>query len=106
MYMVSTWLVHVHVCVCACVYVCVCVCVCVCVSVYVSVCNHSHLPSLHPGQSVDLSSEETSIHIVGALMKDLLRSVPGGILLSSRYTEFVATNDIKDVDTRVHHIQK
>ena len=55
---------------------------------------------------MDLSSEETSIHTVAALLKDLLRNVPGGILLSSRYTEFVATNDFKDVDTRVQHIQR
>ena len=55
---------------------------------------------------MDLSSEETSIHTVAALLKDLLRNVPGGILLSSRYTEFVATNDFKDVDARVQHIQR
>ena len=63
-------------------------------------------PSLPPGQSVDISSSEISVHTVAALLKDILRSVPGGILLSSRYTEFVATNDIKDVGHRVHNIQK
>ena len=101
-------------CVCACMHACthvsVCVCVCVCVCVFCACCVHiihCYLcRPLPPGQTVDITSDETSIHVVGALLKDLLRSVPGGILSSSRYTEFVATNDIKDVDTRVHHIQK
>ena len=44
--------------------------------------------------------------MLGALLKDFLRSVPGGILMSSRYTEFVATNDIADVNARVQHIQR
>ena len=55
-------------------------------------------------ERVDLTN--VSIHVIGALLKDLLRSVPGGILMSTRYTEFVATNDIKDVSTRVIHLQK
>ena len=49
---------------------------------------------------------DCSIHEIGALLKNLLRNIPGGILLSSRYTEFVATNDFKDVQTRVQQIQK
>lgn len=49
---------------------------------------------------------ECSIHEVGALLKNMLRHVPGGILLSSRYTEIVATNDVKDIQTRVQQIQK
>lgn len=49
---------------------------------------------------------ECSIHEVGDLLKNLLRNVPGGILLSSRYTEFVATNDFKDIQYRVQQIQK
>lgn len=49
---------------------------------------------------------DCTIHEVGALLKNMLRNVPGGILLSSRYTEFVATNDLKDVQTRVQYIQK
>lgn len=56
------------------------------------------------GAPVDLSDE--SIHVLGALLKDFLRSVPGGILMSSRYTEFVATNDITDIHARVQHIQR
>ena len=68
--------------------------------------SNGSIYSLIPGQSVDISSNETSIHTVAALLKDMLRSVPGGILLSSRYTEFVATNDIKDVGIRAHNIQK
>lgn len=63
----------------------------------------SHLASL-PGAHVKLY--ELSIHEVGSLLKNLLRNVPGGILLSSRYTEFVATNDFKDVPTRVQQIHK
>lgn len=55
-------------------------------------------------ERVDLTN--VSIHVIGALLKELLRSVPGGILMSSRYTEFVATNDIKDVATRVLHLKK
>ena len=57
-----------------------------------------------PGAAVDLTNE--GIHVLGALLKDFLRSVPGGILMSSRYTEFVATNDVSDISTRVQHIQK
>ena len=49
---------------------------------------------------------ECSIHEVGDMLKNLLRNIPGGILPSSRYTEFVATNDFKDTLTRVQQIQK
>ena len=59
-----------------------------------------------PGQRVDLSSGEVGVHVVGALLKDLLRSVPGGILQSSRYTEFVATNDQSNVEARVVQIKR
>lgn len=55
---------------------------------------------------VDVKLFDCTIHEVGALLKNLLRNVPGGILLSTRYTEFVATNDCKDVQTRVQQIQK
>ncbi len=55
-------------------------------------------------ERVDLTN--VSIHVIGALLKELLRSVPGGVLMSSRYTEFVATNDIKDVSTRVMHLKR
>ncbi|XP_064404393.1 uncharacterized protein LOC135349721 isoform X2 [Halichondria panicea] len=60
--------------------------------------------ALDNGERVDLTN--VSIHVIGALLKELLRSVPGGVLMSTRYTEFVATNDVKDVTTRVHHLKK
>ena len=55
---------------------------------------------------VRLKLAECTIDEVGALLKNLLRSVPGGILLSILYTEFVATNDFKDIPTRVQQIHK
>ena len=39
-------------------------------------------------------------------LQEVLRNVPGCVLMSSRYTEFVATNDIKDIPTRVLHVQR
>ena len=39
-------------------------------------------------------------------LQELLRNVPGSVLMSSRYTELIATNDIKDIPTRVLHIQR
>ena len=86
---------------------------------------HSLCHLLSVGEAVDLS--DVSIHTIAALLKvsdtklwrqivllpvlcadlqELLRNVPGGILQSSRYTEFVATNDTKDVPTRIQQIQK
>ena len=59
-----------------------------------------------PGQRVDLSSGEVGVHVVGALLKDLLRSVPGGILQSNRYTEFVATNDQSNMKARVVQVKR
>ena len=46
-----------------------------------------------------------SMHLVDS-MQELLRNVPGCVLVSSRYTELVATNDIKDIPTRVLHVQR
>ena len=34
-----------------------------------------------------------------------MRNVPGGILSSERYTEFVATNDINDIPTRIARLK-
>ena len=62
--------------------------------------THTHITGSH------LNLYDCTIHEVGALLKNLLRNVPGGILLSSRYTEFVATNDFKDIQTRVQQIHK
>lgn len=58
------------------------------------------------GAGVDVKLYDCTVHEVGALLKNLLRNVPGGIFLSTRYTEFVATNDFKDVQSRVQQIQK
>ncbi len=55
---------------------------------------------------VEVKMYDCTIHEVGALLKTLLRNVPGGILQSSRYTEFVATNDCEDRETRIQQIQK
>ncbi|XP_019851263.1 PREDICTED: uncharacterized protein LOC109581524 [Amphimedon queenslandica] len=55
-------------------------------------------------KSVDIADE--GIHVISSLLKELLRNVPGGILPSSRYTEFVATNDIADETTRIQQIRK
>ena len=76
--------------------------------------------SLCVGVSVDIS--EVHIHVLGALLKvlcilkysgsficdsqDLLCNVPGGVLSCTRYTEFVASNDIPDPNTRAQHIKK
>lgn len=54
---------------------------------------------------IQVDFSEVSIHVVGALLKELLRNVPGGILPSARYTEFVATNDIPDLETRIKKIR-
>ena len=56
------------------------------------------------GLPVDIS--EVPIHVLGALLKDLLRNVPGGALSCTRYTEFVASNDISEPNTRAQHIKK
>lgn len=55
---------------------------------------------------VNVKLYDCTIDEVGALLKNLLRSVPGGILHSILYTEFVATNDFKDMQTRVQQIQR
>jgi hypothetical protein len=53
---------------------------------------------------VDLSEE--GIHVISSLLKDLVRNVPKGVLPSMYYTEFVATNDIEDVNARIQQIRK
>ena len=68
--------------------------------------NHSLYVYLHYITEEHVNLTDESIHVLGALLKDFLRSVPGGILMSSRYTEFVATNDISDTSMRVQHIQR
>lgn len=74
-------------------------------------------------EPVDLT--DVSLHVIGAILKvwyywlmccgrvfiynvvfqDLLRNVPGGVIPSARYTEFVATNDIHEYDLRIQKIR-
>ena len=54
-------------------------------------------------EPVDLS--DVSLHVTGAILKDLLRNVPGGVIPSARYTEFVATNDIHEYELRIQKIR-
>lgn len=56
------------------------------------------------GQQVDLDAAAT--HVVAALFKEFLRSIPGGLLPSSRYTVLVASNDCKDINDRALLITK
>jgi len=56
------------------------------------------------GQQVDLDAVAT--HVVGALFKEFLRSIPGGLLPSSRYTVLVASNDCKDINDRALLVTK
>ena len=43
--------------------------------------------------------------IYNVVFQDLLRNVPGGVIPSARYTEFVATNDIREYDLRIQKIR-
>ena len=56
------------------------------------------------GDTIDW--EECRVVVVGNLFKRFLRSIPGCLLPSSKYTEFAATNDIKEQDERVERIKK
>ena len=56
------------------------------------------------GDTVDW--EECRVVVVGNLFKRFLRSIPGCLLPSSKYTEFAATNDIKEQLERVERIKK
>ncbi|KAI6656693.1 hypothetical protein LOD99_15998 [Oopsacas minuta] len=56
------------------------------------------------GDSIDL--KECRVIVVANLFKRFLRSIPGCLLPSTKYTEFAATNDIKIESERVDRIKK
>ena len=59
---------------------------------------------VNAGGTVDW--EECRVVVVGNLFKRFLRSIPGCLLPSSKYTEFAATNDIKEEEERVERIKR
>ena len=71
---------------------------------YMYMCAYNIVMFSFVGQQIDLDTVAT--HVVGALFKEFLRSIPGGLLPSSRYTVLVASNDCKDIDDRALLITK
>ncbi|XP_064603445.1 uncharacterized protein LOC135468899 isoform X2 [Liolophura sinensis] len=54
----------------------------------------------------DCITEVTSVHVVGALVKDYLRSLPESLLLEDQYDNWVSADDITNSNEKINFIRQ
>ncbi|XP_046848967.1 rho GTPase-activating protein 20-like isoform X3 [Xenia sp. Carnegie-2017] len=52
----------------------------------------------------EISFDDTSIHVLAALLKDFLRNIPNALYCSEHYEELLSTNDVTEESARIDKI--